>query len=254
MKQWDLPWFRRHFNMKTVLITGASRGIGAACAKYFAERGWRVIINYNKSEDAALELVRRINENGGEAYCFKADVGATDECMALVEYALSVGGKLDALINNAAIDELVPFDMMPIDRERRMFDVNLFGAMDSTRFALPYMIHERDGAIVNISSIWGQVGASCEVQYSTTKAAIIGFTKSLAKEVAPSGVRVNCVAPGIIDTEMNASFNKEDIDSFLDGVPMERMGTPDEVAQCVYFLCEASYVTGQVLGVNGGYI
>ena len=181
--------------MKTVLITGASRGIGAACAKYFASRGWRVVINYNKSEGAALSLVKDINGSGGEAYCFKADVGITEECKALVEYAVSVGGKLDALINNAAIDELIPFDMMPRNRERRMFDVNLFGTMDCTRFALPHMVHERDGAIVNISSIWGEVGASCEVQYSTTKAAIIGFTKSLAKEVAPSGVRVNCVAP-----------------------------------------------------------
>lgn len=240
--------------MKTVLITGASRGIGAACAKYFAGRGWRVIINYNKSEEAANALVKLIVNGGGEAYCFKADVGITEECKAFVEYAVSVGGKLDALVNNAAIDELIPFDMMPIAKERRMFDVNLFGTMDCTRFALPYMIHERDGAIVNISSIWGQVGASCEVQYSTTKAAIIGFTKSLAKEVAQSGVRVNSVAPGIIDTEMNASFDKEEIDSFLSEVPMGRMGTPEEVARCVYFLCEASYVTGQTLGVNGGYI
>lgn len=213
-----------------------------------------MIINYYKSEDAALALTNFINENGGEAYCFKADVGVTDQCRALVEYAISVGGKLDALINNAAIDELIPFDMMPIDRERRMFGVNLFGAMDCTRFVLPHMLHERDGAIVNISSIWGQVGASCEVQYSTTKAAIIGFTRSLAKEVAPSGVRVNCVAPGMIDTEMNASFDKEEIDSFLTEVPMGRMGTPEEVAKCVHFLCEAGYVTGQILGINGGYI
>ena len=240
--------------MKTVLITGASRGIGAACARYFAERNWRVIINYNKSEDSALTLQKLINDGGGEAYCFKADVGVTDECRALVEYAISVGGKLDALINNAAVDELSPFDMVPIERERRLFDVNLFGVMDCTRFALPYMIHERDGAIVNISSIWGQVGASCEVQYSTTKAAIIGFTKSLSKEVSQNGVRVNCVAPGIIDTQMNASFDKEEIDSFLSEVPMGRMGTAEEAAQCVHFLCEASYVTGQILGVNGGYI
>ncbi len=240
--------------MKTVLITGASRGIGAACAKYFAEHGWRVIINYNKSEDAAIALAKLINDGGGEAYCFKADVGVTSECEALIQYAVSVGGKLDALVNNAAVDELIPFDMMPVERERRMFDVNLFGVMDCTRFALAHMLHERNGVVVNISSIWGQVGASCEVQYSTSKAAIIGFTKSLAKEVAPSGVRVNCVAPGIVDTEMNASFDKDEIDSFLSEVPMGRMGSGAEVAQCVHFLCEASYVTGQILGVNGGYI
>ncbi len=241
--------------MKTVLITGASRGIGKACAEYFSERGWRVVINYCSSEAAAGELADKINANGGEAYAFRADVGKTDECKALVEYAVSVGGgKLDALVNNAAIDAFAPFDMMSVDDERRMFDVNLFGAMDCTRFALPSMVREREGSIVNVSSIWGRVGASCEVQYSTTKAALIGFTKALAREVGVSGVRVNCVAPGIIDTDMNASLTKEDVDEFLTGVPLGRMGTPREVAQCVYFLCGATYVTGQVLGIDGGYI
>lgn len=240
--------------MKTVLITGASRGIGAATAEYFAERGWRVVINYYKSEQEALALAETIRSRGGEAYTFKADVGVTDECQSLVEYVMSIGnGKLHALVNNAAIDELIPFDMMPFERERRMFDVNLFGAMDCTRFALPHMVREREGSIVNVSSIWGQVGASCEVQYSTTKAALIGFTKSLAKEVGLSGVRVNCVAPGIIDTDMNKSFSRDELDEFCSGVPMARMGTAAEVAECIYFLCGASYVTGQVIGVNGGF-
>ncbi len=241
--------------MKTVLITGASRGIGKACAECFAEYGWRVVINYNSSEAAANELVDKIKASGGEAYAFKADVGVTDECRALVEYAVSVGGgKLDALVNNAAIDAFAPFDMLSKEDEKRIFDINLFGAMDCTRFALPYMVRDREGSIVNVSSIWGRVGASCEVQYSTTKAAIIGFTKALSKEVGMSGVRVNCVAPGIIDTDMNASLTKEDVDEFLTGVPLGRMGTPREVAECVYFLCGATYVTGQVLGVDGGYI
>lgn len=241
--------------MRTVLITGASRGIGRACAEYFAKNGWRVVINYNKSEEAARVLAETINQNGGEAYIFKADVGNTDECRALVEYAVSVGtGKLDALVNNAAIDAIMPFDMMPTRDERRMFDVNLFGAMDCTRFALPYMISAKSGSIVNVSSIWGRVGASCEVQYSTTKAALIGFTKALSKEVAPSGVRVNCVAPGIIATDINKSLTEEELDEFLSDVPMGRMGTPEEVAKCVYFLCDSTYVTGQVLGVDGGYI
>ena len=241
--------------MKTVLITGASRGIGRACAECFAENGWRVVINYCSSEAAAGELADKINSGGGEAYTFKADVGVTDECRALVEYALKVGkGRLDALVNNAAIDAFAPFDMLSKDDERRMFDVNLFGAMDCTRFALPYMVREREGSIVNVSSIWGRVGASCEVQYSTTKAALIGFTKALAKEVGTSGVRVNCVAPGIIDTDMNKDLTKEDIDEFLTGVPLGRMGTPREVAQSIYFLCDATYVTGQVLGIDGGYI
>ncbi len=241
--------------MKTVLITGASRGIGRACAEYFADKGWRVVVNYNSSESAANELVDAIRNSGGEAYAFRADVGKTDECKALVEYAVKVGGgKLEALVNNAAVDAFAPFDMMSVEDERRMFDVNLFGAMDCTRYALPSMVREREGSIVNVSSIWGRVGASCEVQYSTTKAALIGFTRALSKEVSVSGVRVNSVAPGIIDTDMNSSLSREEIDEFLKTVPMGRMGTPREVAQCVYFLCEATYVTGQVLGIDGGYI
>lgn len=240
---------------RTALITGASRGIGRACAEYFAENGWRVVINYNSSEDAAAALADKINKGGGEACIYKADVGVTDECRALVEYALDVGnGVLDVLVNNAAIDKLAPFDMLSREEERRIFDVNLFGAMDCTRFALPHMVSERAGSIVNVSSIWGRVGASCEVQYSTSKAALIGFTRALSKELAPSGVRVNCVAPGIIDTDMNACLTEGELGEFLETVPLGRMGTPREVAECVYFLCTATYVTGQVLGVDGGYI
>ncbi len=240
--------------MKTVLITGASRGIGAATAEYFAEQGWFVIVNYFSSKEKADELVSDIRQRGGNAKAIRADVGKEDECSALVSAAYSVNGRLDALINNAAIDEMMPFDMLPTECEKRLFDVNLFGAMNCTRFALPHMVHEKSGAIVNLSSIWGVVGASCEVQYSTSKAALIGFTKALAKEVAPSGIRVNCVAPGVIDTEMNSNVSKDDMEAFLAEVPMGRMGTPREVAECIYFLCNSSYVTGQVLGVDGGYI
>ncbi len=240
--------------MKTVLITGASRGIGRACAEYFASRGYRVIINYNSSEAAARTLADNINSCGGEAHIFKADVGIAEECRALVEFAASFDNRIDTLVNNAAIDEMIPFDMLPIDRERRLFDVNLFGAMNCTRYALPYMVHEKRGSIINVASIWGQVGASCEVQYSTAKAALIGFTKALSKEVAPSGIRVNCVSPGVIDTDMNKNLPADELAEFCEEVPMCRMGTPAEVAECVYFLSTASYVTGQVLGVNGGFI
>lgn len=240
--------------MKAVLITGSSRGIGAATAEYFAKQGWAVAVNYRSSREAAEELVSDILQRGGTARTFRADVGREEDCRALVSAVVSEYGRLDALINNAAIDEMMPFDMLPIECERRLFDVNLFGAMNCTRFALPHMIHEKSGAIVNVSSIWGQVGASCEVQYSTSKAALIGFTRSLAKEVAPSGIRVNCVCPGVIDTEMNNNVTKEDMEAFLTEVPMGRMGTPGEVAECIYFLCNSTYVTGQILGVNGGYI
>ena len=240
--------------MQTVLITGASRGIGRATAEYFSERGWRVIINYNNSENEAKALAEKIKANGGEAHIFKADVGNAEECRALVEYSISVGKKIDVLVNNAAIDEMSLFGELSPEREKRLFDVNLFGTMNCSRYALPYMLREHRGSIVNVSSIWGRVGASCEVQYSTSKAAIIGFTKALAKEVAPSGICVNCVAPGVIDTDMNKNVLPEDMAAFCEDVPMCRMGTAREVAQCIYFLSNATYVTGQVLGVDGGLI
>lgn len=240
--------------MEMVLITGSSRGIGRATAEYFGERGWRVIINYNNSEDAAKKVAEHINKTGGEAHIFRADVGVSEECEALVKFAAGFEGRIDVLVNNAAIDEMMPFDMLSLERERRLFDINLFGAMDCTRYALPYMLHEKKGSIVNVSSIWGQVGASCEVQYSTSKAALIGFTKALAKETAPSGIRVNCVCPGVIDTDMNRNVSEADMAEFVREIPMGRMGTAMEVAECIYFLSRQTYVTGQILGVNGGYV
>ncbi len=240
--------------METVLITGSSRGIGRAAAEYFGERGWRVIVNYNNSEDAAKEVAEHINKSGGEAHIFKADVGVSEECETLVKFAAGFENRIDVLVNNAAIDEMMPFDMLSLERERRLFDINLFGAMDCTRYALPYMLHEKKGSIVNVSSIWGQVGASCEVQYSTSKAALIGFTKALAKETAPSGIRVNCVCPGVIDTDMNKNVSEDDMAAFVSEIPMARMGTAMEVAECIYFLSRQTYVTGQILGVNGGYV
>ncbi len=240
--------------MDTVLITGASRGIGRAAAEYYGERGWRVIVNYNNSEEAAKEVAGYINAHGGEAHIFRADVGILSDCEALVKFAASFENRLDVLVNNAAVDEMMPFDMLSIERERRLFDVNLFGAMNCARFAIPYMVRAKKGSIVNISSIWGEVGASCEVQYSTSKAAIIGFTRSLAKELAPSGITVNCVSPGVIDTDMNKNVSEADMEAFVSEIPMARQGTPKEVAECIYFLSRQSYVTGQVLGVNGGYV
>lgn len=240
--------------MKTVLITGASRGIGKATAEYFAEKGWCVAVNYFNSKEAAEKLVSDIKSSGGDAFAIRADVGSFDDCQALVSAVIERTGRIDALINNAAIDEMMPFDMLSPEREKRLFDVNLFGAMNCTRFSIPHMISAKSGSIVNVSSIWGRAGASCEVQYSTSKAALIGFTKALSKEVAPSGIRVNCVAPGVIDTDMNSNVSKEDMDEFLTQVPMGRMGTPREVAECIYFLCSSGYVTGQVLGIDGGYI
>lgn len=239
--------------MKTVIITGASRGIGAATAEYFGERGWRVICGYYNNEGKVRKVAENIEKSGGEARIFRADVGSFDDCRSLVDFALSFG-KVDVLVNNAGISEVGLFTDLSPEREKRLFDVDLFAPMNLARLVLPGMIHEKSGSIINISSMWGQVGASCEVQYSTAKAGIIGFTKALAKEVAPSGIRVNCVAPGVIDTEMNSHLSDEDMRALADEIPMCRIGSAREVAECVYFLTESSYLTGQVISPNGGLI
>ena len=239
--------------MKTVIITGASRGIGAATAEYFGERGWRVICGYYNNEGKVKKVAESIEKSGGEARIFRADVGNFDDCKALIEFAEGFG-RVDVLVNNAGISEVGLFTDLSPEREKRLFDVDLFAPMNLARLVLPGMIHEKSGSIINISSMWGQVGASCEVQYSTAKAGIIGFTKALAKEVAPSGIRVNCVAPGVIDTEMNSHLSDEDMRALADEIPMCRIGTAREVAECVYFLTESSYLTGQVISPNGGLI
>ena len=240
---------------KVAVITGASRGIGRACAMELASHGYEVVINFVQNEAAAMETVEAIKASGGSAYPFRADVADAEEASALIKFSLSLTGRIDVLVNNAAISVVGLFTDITADTEKRLFDVNLMGTLNCTKAVLPYMIREQSGAIVNVSSMWGQVGASCEVHYSTAKAAIIGFTKALAKEVAPSGIRVNCVAPGVIDTEMNAHLSPDDLQTLADEIPMGRLGSPAEVAECVRFLCDsASYVTGQVISPTGGYI
>lgn len=238
--------------MKTVLITGASRGIGAATAEYFGERGWRVICGYYNNEEKVRKVAEKIEKFGGKAEIFSADIAKFEECQAIVNFAEKFD--IDLLVNNAGISEVGLFNDIPLEREKRLFDIDLFAPMNLSRLVLPNMIRKKSGGIINISSMWGQVGASCEVQYSTAKAGIIGFTKALAKEVAPSGIRVNCVAPGVIDTEMNAHLSKTDMEALADEIPMCRVGSAREVAECVYFLAESSYLTGQVISPNGGLI
>lgn len=241
---------------KVALITGASRGIGRACARLFAENGYSVLINYNKSEEAAQSLLRELQAKGQDARLYRADVGDSAQADALCRQALADYRHVDVLINNAAIAQQALFTDLTNEDWRRMMAVNLDGAFYCARALLPGMISRRSGAILNISSMWGQVGASCEVSYSVAKAGLIGLTKALAKEVAPSGVRVNCLCPGVIDTDMNANLTEETRLELAEETPMGRLGSPEEVAQCALFLCGegASFVTGQVLGVNGGLI
>lgn len=239
-----------------VLITGASRGIGAACARRFAHADCSVVILYRNRADLAEALCEELIGCGKDAWCVQADVSDRAQTFAAVQATLDRYHRIDMLVNNAAVSQQKLFTDITEEDWNRMFDVNVKGAFHCTQAVLPGMISRRSGSIVNISSMWGQVGASCEVHYSASKAAIIGMTQALAKEVGPSGVRVNCIAPGVIDTDMNAHLDQSALDELADETPLMRIGTPDEVARAAYFLCSdnAAFITGQVLGVNGGLI
>ena len=238
------------------LITGASRGIGAACAKAFARAGYSVVILYRSRSDLAEALCSELRAEGQDAMCIQADVADRRQVFSAVDEVLRRYHRIDVLVNNAAIAQQKLFTDITEEEWDRMFDVNVKGAFHCTQAVLPRMISDRHGAIVNISSMWGQVGASCEVHYSASKAALIGFTKALAQEVGPSQVRVNCIAPGVIRTDMNAHLDKETMSSLCDETPLMRIGEADEVARAALWLCSegASFITGQVLGVNGGFI
>lgn len=242
--------------MPTVLITGASRGIGRAAATAFAKAGYCVAINYRVSKDAAEQLAAEIAQIGGFAKAFQADVANYDECKNMVDAVTGAFGPIDVLINNAGIscDKLFT-DTSPEDFQRT-FDVNVKGTFNCTKAVANSMISRKKGCIINLSSMWGITGASCEVAYSASKAAIIGFTKALAKELGPSGIRVNCVAPGFIDTDMNANLSPEDVAAFAEDTPLCRVGQPGEVADAMLFLASdsARFITGEVINVSGGAV
>lgn len=241
---------------KVAVITGASGGIGAAVARRLAAQGCYVVLGYCRSREKAESLCRELREAGGEAVSFRADLTKAEEAKALIDFAVQQYGHLDILVNNAGISQIKLFTDITPEEWRQMFAANVDGIYHCCRAAVPYLVQQHSGTIINVSSIWGLCGASCEVHYSASKAAVIGFTQALAKELAPSGITVNCVAPGAIDTEMNAHLTAEDRRMLEEEIPLGRMGSPEEVAAAIAFLAgeDARYFTGQVLSPNGGIV
>ena len=237
--------------MKTVLITGASRGIGKAIAKEFAQKGYKVFINYNKSKESAISLAEEI-----DAVAVCADISKREEVKKMFDEIKKTSGGVDVLVNNAGISQIKLFSDISEQDWDEMFAINVKGMYNCTQEAIPYMINKKCGKIINISSMWGVTGASCEVHYSASKAAVIGFTKALAKELGPSGICVNSVAPGVIMTDMCAELSQDDIEMLKEETPLGRVGTAEEVAKTVMFLAssESDFITGQVLGINGGMV
>lgn len=231
--------------MKTIVITGGAGGIGTGIARRFAKAGYRVIVGYNYSEEKAKTVATEI---GGTA--LHVDVCSQQSVQA---FATRVG-YADVLVNNAGIAQQKLFTDISEEEWDAMFDVHVKGAFRLCQAFLPEMIRRKSGSIINIASMWGQIGASCEVHYSAAKAALIGMTRALAKEVGPSGVRVNCVSPGVIDTAMMADFSETEKKELAEGTPLCRLGTPDDVAEAVFYAAEASFLTGQIIAPNGGFV
>lgn len=237
--------------VKTVLITGASRGIGAAMAQEFAQAGYVVGLNYNCSGERAMKIAEQYPN---QVVLLKGDVSDPKQVSHMVERFVESCGHIDVLVCNAGVAHIGLLSHMTDSQWNTLLGTNLSGTFYACRDVIPHMVHRHSGSIITVSSMWGQEGASCEAAYSATKAGIIGLTKALSKELGPSGIRVNCIAPGMIDTEMNAELTKEDVAAIAEETPLGRIGTPAEVAKVCLFLAseDASYVTGQVVGVNGG--
>ncbi len=240
---------------KTVLITGASRGIGAACAKMFAQNNYNVAINYFKNKQKASQLSYTINKSGGHSEIFYADVSNPNDVKQMREEIKNKLGNPQVLINNAGIAQQKLFTDITINDWDNMINTNTKSTFLCCKEFLPDMIHEKSGRIINISSIWGVVGGSCEVHYSASKAAIIGLSKALAKEVALSGITVNCIAPGVIATDMTAIHDQQTMDILKQEIACGKIGNVQDVANTALFLAsdEASYITGQVINVDGGF-
>lgn len=240
----------RNIVNKVVVVTGSSRGIGANIVKTLAKKGYRVILNYNKSENYAQNVQKELFN----VDIFKADVSKKAEAVSLINFAIEKYGKIDVLINNAGISQSKLFTDLTDEDWNNIINSNLNSAFFCSREAAKNMIHNKSGLIINISSIWGITGASCEVAYSTSKAALNGFTKALAKELGPSNIRVNAIAPGIINTDMNNYLSNEELESIKEEIPLERIGETIDISKCVEWLIEDNYTTGQIISINGGWV
>lgn len=243
-------------NKKTVVVTGSSRGIGACIASEFAKDGYNVVINYNNSEEKGYELYNKLKDLGYSVRIFKADVSNRFEANSLINYCIGEFENIDVLINNAGISQYKLFTDITESDWSNVMNVNLNSVFYTTQKALQYMIPNYSGKIINISSIWGIVGASGEVHYSTSKAALIGMTKALAKELGPSNISVNCIAPGIINTDMIKDIDSDVIESLREETPLMKIGEPIDIAKAALYLANDSgnFLTGQVLSPNGGFV
>lgn len=238
---------------KVVIVTGGSRGIGASIVKELANAGYKVVLNYNNSENEANQIKQELEIEGKMVEIFKADVRNREEVKSLIDFTISKFGKIDVLVNNAGICQTKLFTDITDEDWNNMIQTNLTSAFYATQEVLKYMIPKKEGCIVNISSIYGTTGASCEVHYSVSKAGLDGMTKALAKELGLSNIRVNSVAPGAIDTDMNKYLNEEEKQDLNNEIPLGRMGRVEEIASTVKWLIENEYTTGQVISVNGGW-
>ena len=240
-------------NSKVAIVTGGAKGIGAEIVRTLAENGYIVILNYNNSKVQAEELKNEMLQKGFNIEVVKADVSNRNEVNSLIEFAIKKFKKIDILVNNAGISLEGLFTDVSEEMWQKIINVNLNSVFNCTQEVLKYMIKEKSGRIINISSIWGETGASCEVAYSTTKAAINGMTKALAKEVGLSNIRVNAIAPGIINTDMNSRLSYEESEQIKEQIPLNRIGNTKDSARCVKWLVEDEYTTGQIISINGGW-
>lgn len=238
---------------KIAIITGASRGIGREIAKQIAKNGVKVIANYNQSEKEAKKLKEELKKQNIDIDIVKADVSKREEAQKLVKFALEKYKKVDILINNAGISEYKMFTDETDEDWNKIINTNLYSAFVMSQEVIPNMVHQKKGCIINISSIWGIVGASLEVLYSISKAGMNGMTKALAKELGPSNIRVNSIAPGSIDTDMNANLTEKEVKELEQEIPLERIGKVEDIAKCVKWLIEDNYTTGQIISINGGW-